>query len=92
MADAARSDDGAHDHDQSEPAEGGPIPRVMVAELGYWGAGWDDVDGAPVIVVDKSVSEPDKARYVATATDLIRSEYARRRSRADAETAYTGPQ
>lgn len=43
-------------------------PRVVVAALGFRGAGWDlDATGHPVIVVDSGLSAHDRHRYVAAA-------------------------
>lgn len=53
-----------------------PVPRVVVRDLGFRGAGWVVVDGQPVVVIDESLSELDRRRYlVAIMNDLRSSVY-----------------
>ncbi|HEX5119808.1 MAG TPA: hypothetical protein VFW65_31875 [Pseudonocardiaceae bacterium] len=48
----------ASGHQDSPPW---PEPRVVVADLGFHGGGWDrDVTGAPVIVLDSSLSDGER--------------------------------
>lgn len=81
----------AVDHQVSDSLGGGgdgDIPRIIVADLGFPGAGWDVVDGRPVVVVDESLSGKDITRYLAVALNDI-YDFVRFRNQGCAEVAYT---
>lgn len=60
----------ACEFDDEQPEQG---PRIIVADLGFKGAGWDRVDGQPVIVLDESLSEQDRRRFLTVALNDIDS-------------------
>jgi hypothetical protein len=88
MAHKLRPRDDTSDGDGTG-GDGGDVPRVLFTDLGFRGAGWDIVDGRPVIVVDESLSSQDKTRYLAVAMNDIYARFARFRSHGGAGTAYT---
>jgi hypothetical protein len=66
----------------------GDIPRILFADLGFRGAGWDVVDGRPVVVVDKSLSGKDLTRYLLLALNDVCSQFARFRQQGCVERPY----
>lgn len=73
MANTTRSHGHPRRDDRATGGDDDAGPRVMVRDMGFPGAGWAMVDGEPVVVIDQSMSELDRRRFLVAIVDDLRT-------------------